>query len=94
LAKQLNFPDYVGENWDGFEECLRDLSWLPVGRVVLTHADVPLVNDVANARTYVAILGDAVRRMSDSEDHKLSVVFPIEFREKIEWLLRSKATAD
>jgi hypothetical protein len=94
LAKQLNFPDYSGENWDGFEECLHDLSWLPAGQVILTHADVPLINDVANARTYVAILSDAVRKMSKSEDHALSVVFPIKFREQIEWLLRSQRIQD
>jgi RNAse (barnase) inhibitor barstar len=90
LDKQLSFPDYFGGNWDAFDECLRDLSWLPAGRVVLTHADVPLVNDIPNARTYLAILSDAVRKMSKSEDYALSIVFPIEFREQIEWLLRSQ----
>ena len=57
--------------------------------MVLVHGDVPLVNDVANARTYIAILGDAVHKMSTSEDHPLSVVFPAEFREQIDWLHRS-----
>jgi hypothetical protein len=89
LDKQLSFPDYFGGNWDAFNECLRDLSWLPTGPVVLLHADVPLVNDVPNARTYLAILSDAVRDMSKSEDHPLSIVFPVKFREQIEWLLRS-----
>jgi RNAse (barnase) inhibitor barstar len=90
LARQLCFPDYFGGNWDAFEECLRDLSWLPIGQVVLTHADVPLVNDVANARTYLAILSGATRKMSTLEDHALLVVFPVKFREQIEWLLRSQ----
>jgi len=94
LANHLRFPDYFGGNWDAFEECLRDLSWLSVGRVVLTHADIPLVNDVANARTYLAILSDAVHKMSKSEDHPLSVAFPSKFREQIEWLLRSQRSQD
>jgi hypothetical protein len=94
LASHLFFPDYFGGNWDAFEECLRDLSWLSVGRVVLIHADIPLVNDVANARTYLAILSDAVHKMSKSEDHPLSVVFPTKFREQIEWLLRSQRSQD
>src|SRR6266404_677322 len=64
LAKQLCFPDYFGGNWDAFEECVRDLSWLPAGQVVLTHADVPMANDVVNARTYLAILDEAVGKMS------------------------------
>jgi len=62
--------------------------------VVLTHADVPLVNDVPNARIYLAILSDAVRKMTKSEDHALSIVFPIKFREQIEWLLRSQQIQD
>jgi hypothetical protein len=94
LARRLCFPDYFGGNWDAFEECVRDLSWLPVGRVVLTHAYIPLVNDLANARTYLTILCCAVSKLSKSEDHPLSVVFPAKFREQIEWLLRSQRNQD
>jgi hypothetical protein len=56
-------------------------TWLPAGHVFLEHADVPLVNEVANARTYLAIVRDAVRKMSKSDDHPLSVVFPNKSRE-------------
>jgi RNAse (barnase) inhibitor barstar len=94
LAKQLSFPDYFGENWDAFDECVRDLSWLPIGQVVLTHADIPLVNDVANARIYIAILRDAAHKLFNSEDHQLSVIFPAKFQAKIEWLLRSQRAQD
>ena len=45
LATQLNFPDYFGGNWDALEECMADLSWLPIGPVIVRHADVPLVSD-------------------------------------------------
>ena len=38
LAEQLRFPGYFGWNWDGFEECVRDLSWLPPGRVILRQS--------------------------------------------------------
>ena len=90
LASHIDFPDYFGGNWDALEECVGDLSWLSPGRVVLAHVDIPLINDVANARTYLAILRDAVHKMSTSDDHPLSVVFPVEFREQIDWLLRSQ----
>jgi hypothetical protein len=57
-------------------------AWLPAGHVFLEHADVPLVNEVANARTYPAILGDAVRKMSKSDDHPLSVSFLVNLGSK------------
>nr|WP_245313557.1 barstar family protein [Bradyrhizobium sp.] len=87
LAKQLGCPDYFGENWDALEECLRDLSWLPTGPVILERADVPLVRDIANARIYLAILADATHETSRS-DRPLHVVFPADFHGQISWLLR------
>jgi hypothetical protein len=55
---------------------------VPAGHVFLEHADVPLVYEVANARTYLAIVSDAVRKMSKSDDHPLPVVFLINFGTK------------
>lgn len=89
LAAQLNFPGYFGENWDALEECLGDLSWLPVGPVIVRHADVPLVSDPRHAKIYVAILNTTVRMMSKSNDHPLSIVFPAKCRDQLSWLLRS-----
>lgn len=41
FARALEFPPYFGENWDAFEECLTDLSWMPAAAylIVVTHAE-------------------------------------------------------
>ncbi|MDM8547603.1 barstar family protein [Candidatus Venteria ishoeyi] len=28
FSKKLQFPDFFGKNWDGFYDCITDLSWL------------------------------------------------------------------
>ena len=85
LALGLDFPSYFGWNWDAFEECLRDLSWIPrVTKIVLIHNDLPLSNDVGEAATYLSILRDAIRTPGTSLDHKLVVVFPSQYRNSVE----------
>jgi len=44
LGAALQFPSYYGENWDAFDECITDLSWMPA-RWYLIH--VAGVQDVA-----------------------------------------------
>ena len=41
IAKSLLFPEYCGENWDAFDECINDLSWLTAKNIaiVLEKAD-------------------------------------------------------
>jgi RNAse (barnase) inhibitor barstar len=75
LAAVLSFPDYFGRNWDALEECIRDLSWLPPGPVVLEHEDLPLRHDERALATYLAILVGAVEKVQGTE-RQLVVVFP------------------
>lgn len=60
-SRALRFPSYFGENWDAFEECLRDLDWLPARAYVMavTDADRLLEEDAEERRTFVAIVESA-----------------------------------
>jgi len=97
LYQRLHFPDYFGNNWDALDECIRDLSWLPAGPVVLRHNDLPLRGDIASQKTYLSILRDAVEKKWALPGQRLSdlvVVFPAEAREQILWLLRLAADGE
>ena len=39
----MQFPDYFGENWNAFYECLTDLSWMPANAYVLVIVDADQV---------------------------------------------------
>lgn len=36
-ATAMNFPTYFGANWDAFDECIRDLSWIPAQKYILIY---------------------------------------------------------
>lgn len=61
-ANAMEFPGYCGKNWDGFEECLRDLSWAPAqGYVVLyEHADIFKTSSPRAWETVMDVFRDAV----------------------------------
>lgn len=92
LHRRLRFPDYFGHNWDALEDCMRDLSWLPPGPVVLMHHDVPLAGDTASQKTYLSILRDTVEKRGEVQGgmrfRDLVVVFPPGSQEQVAWLLR------
>lgn len=39
VATAMKFPDYFGNNWDAFDECLADLEWLSGGGYCLVIRD-------------------------------------------------------
>ena len=87
LSIALHFPRYFGGNWDALDECIRDLSWLPDGDVILWHEDLPLSEDRTSLSTYLLVLNDAVEKWSASGKRKLLVMFPSDTEELIESLL-------
>lgn len=76
LARILEFPGYFGGNWDALDECLRDLSWLPQGNVVLRHQDLPHFEDPRQLGVYLSILHEAVADWSAGSERRLIVIFP------------------
>jgi RNAse (barnase) inhibitor barstar len=92
LQSALRFPEYFGGNWDALEECVRDLSWLPEGDVVLLNEDLPLSNNRADLVTYLSILFDAIDKWDSAKERQLLVVFPPGTEETVRGLLeRSRA---
>ncbi len=33
----MDLPDYFGDNWDAFEECINDLSWVPSRKYIFVY---------------------------------------------------------
>lgn len=63
VAFTLEFPGYSRPNWDSFEECVLDLSWLPPGPrvLVLTGSSAFTQRDPDGWDVALAIWSRAVR---------------------------------
>ena len=84
------FPEYFGNNWDAFMDCLRDFSWIPQRTILIVHNDIPLSNDEGELHIYLELLDismtewQAERQGPFAEPpksmlfvaHELVVVFP------------------
>ena len=63
FAAAFQFPEYFGENWDAFEECLSDLEWLPreAGYVLVVTDPAEVLQECpADFEVLVRVLGDTV----------------------------------
>ena len=58
----LEFPDTFKGGWDGFDECLQDLSWLAKRRllVVVENFDLLLSKDLDELMTFLDIVNDGL----------------------------------
>jgi hypothetical protein len=82
----LQFPDYFGNNWDAFDECISDLSWLNAESFLIAHRDIPLASSPAEAATYLGLIENA-----SYEQTGINFSFPLEFKKSIDNLLRNFA---
>lgn len=85
----FQFPDYFGFNWDAFDECINDLSWISADSIVVFHTDIPLEHEPDALRTYLHILADACCPRPDLASRKFTVIFPLAARGLVESLMVS-----
>ena len=84
FADKLQFPGYFGWNWDAFEECLNDLSWLPAGKgVAIVHRDMPFGSGGKNRGVYLSSLADALAKSGTDSARPLQIIWPSEFRDQV-----------
>ena len=55
-SRTLAFPDYFGYNWDAFNDCIDDLSWLDGETIHIVHRSVPVSGDMYNQKNFLSIL--------------------------------------
>jgi len=82
LSGPLGFPSYFGRNWDALSDCLRDLSWLPAGRIAIIHGDLPDLEG-NGTRIYIEVLHEAVSSWSGDKERSIHVVFPSSCEERV-----------
>lgn len=82
LGNALRLPEYFGYNWDALYECLRDLSWIKEGRVLILHRALPPLPK-SELSIYLELLYDAVKDWKPEEDHQLMVAFPKQYHDSV-----------
>jgi hypothetical protein len=68
FSRVLEFPEYFGRNWNGFEDCLRDLAWLRARGYVLSiqDADQLLIDEPSSElRMFVRIMRSVAAKWSE-----------------------------
>ncbi|MCP3167050.1 barstar family protein [Myxococcus qinghaiensis] len=82
LEAALRLPAYFGQNWDALSDALRDLSWLPAGKISLLHHELPTLS-TEDLGAYVRVLEEASRSWRPGEAYSLDVVFPRSCRHRV-----------
>jgi len=57
FAAGLQFPYYFGENWNAFDECITDLSWLPADVYILIITNSEALLSEEDEEQLIALTG-------------------------------------
>lgn len=94
LSKAFKFPDYFGNNWAAFDECINDLDWLSSSSyvLILRNSNCILETEPKDFEVLVETLKDTAtewvngRHYDDfpTEPTPFHVIFHCEKRKKVE----------
>ncbi len=73
FADKLSFPDYFGNNWDAFFDCLKDLSWLENKNCVVLIKNIEKIEDRKLKETLIEVLYD-VQKFWKSEEISFDLI--------------------
>jgi RNAse (barnase) inhibitor barstar len=80
-ARALRFPKYFGWNWDAFEECLGDLSWLPPNRpIAIVHEDLPFGSGGENRSIYINVLRGIAENHATVGKRTVQILMPLSLK--------------
>jgi len=71
--KSGQFPDHFGFNWDSLQDCLCDFSWCDSSLMLISHADLPLIDDKNELAIYLRILHDSVVSFQVARAHSVGL---------------------
>ena len=81
---------YDKDNWDGFRDAIRDLSWLDQRSIVLVHKSLPALNGW-DMKIYLEILYDASSEWnSEVGDKEFHVFFLLDDKARVDFFLPGK----
>jgi len=75
IAQVLHFPEYFWNNWDAFEECMNDFSWIEEKNIILLHENVPRITP-KDQKIYLEILKESQYDVNRYGVKNLEVYFP------------------
>ena len=73
FSSKLKLPDYFGNNWDAFDECLNDLEWLDSNQYVLffKNFEETLTQDIDELDVFLEIIEEAIKEWTLGVDYDI-----------------------